>query len=128
MGDTCLLGINHGEWGGFIEARRLGSGARKYLGPANPLAFLDDGQGGAILVSGIAHLGLSAGWVDRLRRRPGGGWSFEPVVQLFAHPVAYRLDRGSPVVLLEGSVPECSGENRYVLIRVSLDGRLEALD
>ena len=126
-GDACLFGINHGEWGGVVVARRMSTGTRQVVDSTNPLLFIDDGRGGTLLIAGIAHMMVAGGWVDRLRRRVDGTWVSDPIATLPGFPAAYRHEGDSLLILLHGSEPGCRG-NRYVLVRVNLDGRIDALD
>ncbi len=122
-GNTCLLGINHGEFGGWVEARDLQSGARQRIFRTNPLKFLDAGPGRVVVVSGLAHMFLEAGWLDRLEQRPDGHWESAPMALLDGLPIAYRRDQRALLILTRGREPGCK-DNDYALVRVAADGRI----
>lgn len=126
-GDTCLIGVNYGEFGGGILSRPLVGGGSEPVDATNPLRFLDDREGGAIVVSGIAHLHAALGWVDRLRRTAEGHWVSDPLTDLYGYPVAFRATSRGLLLLIEGDDPGCQG-NRNVLVEMRLDGRVTRVE
>lgn len=125
-GDTCLLGVNHGEWGGWLEAWRRDTGARELIDTTNPILFVPERAGATLLLSGISHMAAGVSWVDRVRRREDGHWQSDPLVALGGYPVAWDMRDDQLLLLLAANDRECRAP--FVAVRISADGRLTPME
>ena len=81
-------------------------------------------------LAGLTHMGLAWGLVSELLVGPEGQWTAEPVARLSGDPVAVAGDEpGYPLFLLtEPLVADPSCQGSFLVVRVSSDGRVEAVE
>jgi HEAT repeat protein len=77
-----LEGTNHGEFGGVLTWKRLGGNAKpEIVFRDNVVGMANDGEG-AMVLFGLAHLGLAYGYVLRVIRTSDGEWNLSEVARL----------------------------------------------
>ena len=127
MNGVCLLGIDHGEFGGWLEAVEPGPPpVRRATAPGNVRAIIPvdpDGQSFVVL-TGLAHLMLREGSAYRLARGPDGTWCRAQGVDFQGFPVGWRVEGPHSFALLI-EVPEVpvdhplvEGGTWYAVVRV----------
>lgn len=132
---SCLIGINHGEFGGGVLAID-GSGNIQRLFRGNPERFVDEGPRGILAFEGIAHLRLDRGSVRRLVRQTDGSWQVETVAALEVNPVGFARDAEGRLILLArnseqlgGRAPlACRYDPSFIVVRIEDDGHVAVMN
>jgi HEAT repeats len=98
-----LVGKDNGEWGGDLTWIP-GKGAPKVLDRDN-VHGMDDDNGGAIVIFGLAHMGFNYGYVLKVIRNTDGSWTQTEIARLPGEPVGWtRLKSDRIAVLTAGRV------------------------
>jgi HEAT repeat protein len=80
LGAGALIGSNHGEWGGELAWQPVNGQAQSLI--KHNVVAIEPIKGGAIVLFGLAHLGLADGYAVRVSQRGDGGWSLSEVARL----------------------------------------------
>jgi HEAT repeat protein len=80
LGGGWLLGTNRGEWGGELTWMPV-FGQSQLIIKDNVIA-IEAAEGGAIVLFGLAHMGMVYGYAVRVSQRGDGGWSLSEVARL----------------------------------------------
>jgi hypothetical protein len=92
VGDACVVGVNHGEFGGALYVVNGAKTTKLRENPfLNPVAIVKIGNE-ILLVDGLEHLSGSRGGVARISGDAGRTWEFTPLTELPAFPFAWALD------------------------------------
>lgn len=130
LGETCIVGSDHGEWGGSLVAVQGGGRTPLretwYLHPLKLLRVRDD----ILVLEGMQHMG-SAGGIARLARSADGAWSARPVLELPGAPLAAKVETDRSLLVLTGeyslntepSCPKAPGVS--ALLRIGPGDRVE---
>jgi hypothetical protein len=80
LGSGRLVGVNKGEWGGDLTWQP-DEGQPQLLHKHNVVA-IEPAEGGAIVLFGLAHMGLADGYAVHVSQRADGGWSLTEVARM----------------------------------------------
>ena len=111
---VCLLGIDHGEFGGHLEAIEPGSPpTRRAIESGNVAGFLRSADGRSFLVVRSGWSDLAVGGLYRVLRKPDGAWCRAQSVRLHGPVVGWRLEglHGFQLLVPE-RVPPGESQNR----------------
>jgi HEAT repeats len=129
VGDTCILGFNHGEFGGTLVAIR--GQQRKTLRETwylNPYQLVHVGED-LLVLEGTVHVVTNVGGLTRLKRSPAGEWSAEPLLELPGVPLAARVEPDERLLVLTGEnamTPTCpKARDISALLRIGPGDRVE---
>jgi len=130
VGDECLRGRSHGEFGYEIlvhdraSNRALGAVSDVRLNPVHFLHYADR----LLVIESLAHI-VGFGRIDRLERDAQGHWRAFPFADLPDAPEGYAFDESGALLLLIGNTSgECREENGgWQVVRIGKDGHTEAL-
>jgi hypothetical protein len=75
-----LIGSNRGEFGGALTWQPAG-GASELLHKHNVVG-IQPAEGGAIVLFGLAHMGMADGYAVRVTPHADGGWSLTEVARM----------------------------------------------
>ena len=119
--DACVVGANHGEWGGAIEIDDRGSlvGSRKNW-YTNPQALLRVGDR-VLVVESLHHLMSSHGRLTEVTSQDGR-WHIEPVAELPAGVLGLAMQNQEVLVASDWHAPDCP--DAPTLFAVGDDGKL----
>jgi hypothetical protein len=81
LGAGILVGTNRGEGGGELTWKNPVNGQWKLLLEHNVVA-IEPVEGGAIVLFGVAHMGLVDGYAARVSRSDDGDWSLSEFARL----------------------------------------------
>jgi hypothetical protein len=80
LGAGELIGSNRGEWGGELVWQPADGQAQPLI--KHNVVAIEAAEGGAIVLLGLAHMGLVDGYAVRVSQRGDGGWSLSEVARL----------------------------------------------
>jgi hypothetical protein len=80
LGAGTLVGTSRGEFGGELAWQPVGGQAQLLL--KHNVVAIESAQGGAIVLFGLAHMGLVDGYAIRVSRRGDDDWSLSEVARL----------------------------------------------
>ena len=131
---VCLLGINQGEFGGWVEVHAGRTGRSYTIAVGNPRRFLDTTRG-LWVFSGFDN-GAESGGMLRLARGQDGTWCLAQSVDLHGNPIGWRVDsEGRFVLLVTRNTPArvengvgTLGELKSVVVRVEDDGTVTPIE
>jgi HEAT repeat protein len=80
LGAGELIGSNRGEWGGELVWQPADGQAQPLI--KHNVVAIEAAEDGAIVLFGLAHMGLVDGYAVRISQRDDGGWSLSEVARL----------------------------------------------
>jgi len=83
LGPGALVGTNMGEFGGDLTWQPI-NGQEQTLIKDNVIA-IEPSDRGAIVLFGLAHMGVARGYAVRVSKRDDGGWSLSEIARLPSH-------------------------------------------
>ncbi len=124
MDGVCVLGVDYGDWGAWVEAVEPGPPPSRYAIAAGvPKWLLPVGADGRslVVIEGSSMMARSVGALLRLARTDGGKWCRAQTVLLGGDPVGWRVDGAGGLTLLLFN--RDSWARRFFVVRVGDDGR-----
>jgi hypothetical protein len=117
---VCILGVDCGEWGAWVEAVEPGTPPTRYaIAGGRPKWLLPVGADGRslVVIEGIYSQFQSVGALLRLARTDEGKWCRAQVVALGGDPVGWHVDEAGAFTLLLSDPLR-----RFFVVRVGDDG------
>lgn len=124
LGSACIVGHDYGEFGGGFSIREKDSLSVLWQG-VNPQRLVRP-QGSVALLTGIAHMGISQGFLLWLERLGSGEWRIIRTTVLPGWVAFYGYTRGGDLILAIPDGEDCSSHGlfRGHVLRVTSDGQL----
>jgi hypothetical protein len=80
LGAGALVGTNMGEFGGELTWQPVNGQAQTLI--KDNVVAIEPSASGAIVLFGLAHMGIVHGYAVRVTKRDDGGWSLSELARL----------------------------------------------